>query len=302
MNRRLLLLAAVVVTVAGAGSDGRAAQTPVFTSRAELTVLNVVVTNRSGAYVADLPRGAFAVYEDGSARAVEFFSGQDAAATIGLLIDSSASMYGMRNLVSAAVGAFAATSNPQDEIFALTFSDRASLVLPADQPFTNDPVLLETSLRAALGARGRTAFHDAVAVALAHLDRGRHTRKVLVVVTDGADNASRATFDEVAHAAATSNTVIYTVAVVDRSGDGGRPDRLTALATLTGGTAQAPRHNHAVQQALQRIARDIRSSYIVGYMPPADGPMVRHVHVVVTAPDGSSLRARTRREYIRPED
>jgi VWFA-related protein len=302
VSRIILLLSAVVAAAAGAGQTDRSAQTPVFTGRAELTVLNVVVTNRAGRYVADLPRDAFTVAEDGQVQPIELFSSEDAPATIGLLIDGSASMHAMRDLVSAAVGTFAATSNPEDEIFALTFAGDVRRALPAGQEFTNDPALLAISLRAALRAHGRTALYDAVLDGLGYLDRGHHLRRVLVVVSDGADNASSAAFEQVAHAAAASNTVIYGVAIVDSSSRDGRPDRLEALAELTGGIVQMPDSASAVQRALQRTARDIRSSYTVGYVPPQTASASRRIAVTVRTSGGERLRARTRREYVRPAE
>lgn len=302
MSRIILLLSAAIATAAGAGQTDRSAQTPVFTGRAELTVLDVVVTNRSGGYVAGLPRDAFTVYENGQVQPIELFSSEDAPATIGLLIDGSASMYAMRDLVSTAAGTFAATSNPGDEIFALTFADDVRRALPAGQQFTSDPVLLAVSLRAALRAHGRTALYDALLDGLAYLDRGHHLRRVLVVVSDCADNASSAAFEQVARTAAVSNTVIYGVAIVDSSRRDGRPDRLKALAELTGGIVQVPDSASAVQRALQRTARDIRSSYTVGYVPAHNAPASRRIVVTVRPTNGERFRARTRREYVRPEN
>jgi VWFA-related protein len=302
MTRIVLLLAAALTAAAGAEQVDRSAQTPVFTGRAELTVLNVVVTNRSGEYVAALPREAFTVYEDGVAQPIELFISDDVPATVGLVVDSSASMHAMRELVSAAAGTFAATSHPDDEIFALTFNDRVRTVLPAGQDFTGDPHLLEMSLRDGLRTHGRTALYDAVAGGLAYVDRGHRLRKVLVVVSDGGDNASGATFERVAHAAAASNTVIYGIAVLDRTDGDGRPDRLKAFAELTGGTALVPDNPQEVRRALERTARDIRNSYIVGYVPPEKGTAVRRVEVAARTPAGERLHARTRREYVRPEE
>jgi Ca-activated chloride channel family protein len=287
---------------AGAVDEGRSVQTPVFTGRAELTVLNVVVTNRSGGFVAGLPREAFTVSEGGRVQPVALFSSVDAPATVALLVDGSGSMHAMRDLIAAAGGAFAATSNPQDEIAALTFTERVHPVLPAGLAFTSDPRLLEGALQTAMRGHGRTALHDAVKTALIYVGRGRHLRKVLIVVSDGGDNASGATFEEVAHAATTSNTVIYAIAVLDRLGGEGDPKRLKALAELTGGTAQAPRTPGDVRSAFERVARDIRSAYLVGYVPPPTGAAVRRIDLAVRGPGGERLHARTRREYVRREE
>ena len=314
MCRRPVMLLLVAVLGAAAGTSPAVvfgvsrphatipvqSQTAVFSSRAELVVLDVVVTDRSGGYVIGLTRDAFTVYEEHQRQPIEIFSSHDVPATIGLLVDTSASMYALRDLVTAAVESFARLSNPDDEFFALTFNDSVLSVLPADRPFTNSSVVLEQSLRSAFAARGRTAMHDALAAGLAYAARGERTRQVLVIVSDGGDNASRATFEEVAHAAATANTVIYAIAMVDPTSHESRPDRLRALATLTGGTAQRPSDARAVQEGLAGVARDVRRSYTIGYVPPVDGPALRHVRVEARAASGERLHARTRTEYRRP--
>jgi Ca-activated chloride channel family protein len=208
----------------------------------------------------------------------------------------------MRDLIGSSVRAFAGTGHADDELFGLTFNERVRPVLPASRPFTGDGDLLASQFQQALRTHGRTAVHDAIATGLDYLERGRHARRVLVLISDGGDNASASTFEEVAHAATTSHTVIYTITAADRVAGEARPDRLRTLARLTGGTAQQPRNDRDIQRALERVARDIRSSYLVGYVPPQQGAALRHIKVMVRTADQGRLVARTRTEYVRPPE
>ena len=146
--------------------------------------------------------------------------------------------------------------------------------------------------------RGRTALFDAINAGLAYADRGRHPRKALVVLSDGGDNASTATFDDVIMKTQSSNTVIYGVALVDPVENGARPEILRRLARSSGGEAISPKNIEEVQEALGRIAQDIRRSYMLGYVPAGSKPGARHaLRVAAAMPERRSLRVRTREEY-----
>jgi VWFA-related protein len=271
----------------------------VFTSSSDLVVLHAAVTDRRGAFVGGLPREAFAIREDGRLQQIAFFDEQDAPVTVGLVVDSSGSMLQTRDLLLAAVHAFAEASHPADEFFALTFNERVRLAL-RDERFTRDPAVLREALSANLTVRGRTALHDAVLVALEAVAQGAHTRKVLVVIADGGDNASRASFDELLTRARASNAVIYTVAVVDPLNWDADPGRLRRLAAATGGLSYEPPGVAQLETALGRIARDIRSSYTLAYAPSdagRDGRLHR-IEVRVRTPDGRRLVVRTRDAYL----
>jgi VWFA-related protein len=130
-------------------TDGNQSPQPaVFTSRSDLVVLNLSVKGKKGGYVPDLTADAFAVFESKQIQPISFFIRQDAPVTVGLLVDSSGSMSANRELVIAAATSFAATSNPEDEIFALAFNDSVSAVLPESMPFTADPDALRRAMSA----------------------------------------------------------------------------------------------------------------------------------------------------------
>ena len=173
-------------------------------------------------FVGGLPREAFIVREDGRPREVAFFENEDTPVSVGLVVDNSASMQRRRDAVIAAGMAFAASSHPADEIFTLNFNERVWPGLPAGHPFTSDHDELRMALSRA-GARGQTALFDAIDKALVHLDGGTQQRKVLIVISDGGDNASRTTFDAVLDGALRRDVVIYTIALQDPVGGEARP-------------------------------------------------------------------------------
>jgi VWFA-related protein len=270
-----------------------------FVSRSDLVVLRVSVVDRRAGFVGGLPREAFAVQEDGRPQAIEFFENEDTPVTVGLVIDCSGSMQKRRDGVIAAGMAFAGSSHPADELFTLNFNERVWPGLPPEKAFTSDRDELKLALDRSV-TRGQTALFDAIAAGLRHLDRGKRTRKVLVVVSDGGDNASRMRFDQVLDAALRNDVVIYSIGIYDPNDRDVRPGLLRQLADATGGEAFFPRGNDAVTPVLERIAHDIRSSYTVGYVPPsgATAGRPRRVHVEVRAADGRKLAVRARSSYI----
>ena len=150
--------------------------------------------------------------------------------------------------------------------------------MPAAEPFTSDGAALRRALFDAITARGRTALYDAVAQGLQYADAGMHERKVLIAVSDGGDNASTATFDEIVRQAQRSNALIYTVVVRDPLESEANPRRLKRLAEQSGGEAFEPHDIGEVPFVLQHIARDIRNMYTLGYAPSQNkgpGPAAR---------------------------
>jgi VWFA-related protein len=276
---------------------------PTFSTRSELVVLHATVKDRRGAYVTGLTADAFVILEDGQPQTIQFFGTQDAPVTVGLLIDGSGSMRAVRDRVIAAAGAFAETSNRADELFALTFNEHVRAVLPATAPFTGDADTLRAALTRTLVTQGRTALHDAIAAGLEYVNGGRHPGKVLVVVSDGGDNASLTPFTDVITAAQVANTVIYTIAVIDPLERGTSQKRLKELAEMTGGDAFQPRSMEQVEDVLRRIAHDIRNMYTLGYTPAntTRDTRFRRLEVRVTVANRRDLRVRTRHGYALAE-
>jgi len=285
-------LATALVTAADA-------QEPLFhSSSSELVVLPVVVSAKHGTYVSDLPRNRFAVYDNGRRVAIDFFSNEDTPVTIGLVIDASGSMSPKVGEVVAGAFAFARLSNPDDELFAIQFNDDVRDLLP-DRRF-----LLASdhdTLAAALGAIrpiGRTALYDALNTALDRLDEGTRPRKVLVLISDGGDNASRATLDAILARARKSNAAIYTIGLFDDVDADRNPGVLKDLARTTGGERFLPESAGPLLTACEHIAREIRSGYTIGYAPPARDGAFHRVRVEIEPPDRRHLDVRTRPGYF----
>jgi Ca-activated chloride channel family protein len=269
-----------------------------FSSRTELAVLHVSVLDRQAGFVPGLPREAFTVEENGRPQPIAFFENDDAPVTVGLVIDNSGSMQPRRDAVIAATMAFASSSHPADEMFTINFNERVWPGLPPGRAFTSDL----SELREALGrsrARGQTALFDGIDTALRHLARGQKPRKVLVVISDGGDNASTATFSDILDAALRTDVVIYTIGLHDPNDRDAKPRLLRELAEVTGGEAFFPRDNESVTAVLERIARDIRASYTIGYAPPSAAPDTRRkIKVDVKTQDRRKLKVRVRSTYV----
>jgi len=289
--------AATAQTVAPA-----AGEQPVFKAEARLVVLHVSVQDRGGRYLAGLEKEAFTVIDDGRPQALELFSADEVPASVGLIIDNSNSMAPSRERVIAAVSAFTRHSQPRDEVFVLTVNEHVreawAPAIIADTP----PRLFEAAITRAITARGMTALYDGVAEGLRRVRRGAHSRQVLVIVSDGGDNASATRQEGILRDARASDAVIYTVGLADGVLRDANPRLLRRLARDTGGVAFQPRTANEVPAALERIARDIRSAYTLAYTPTLDTAKAaterwRPVQVYVRSQDGRPARVRTRDGY-----
>jgi VWFA-related protein len=264
----------------------------------ELVVLPVVVTDRQGRYIADLTTDKFAVFDNGRRVPIELFTNEDTPVTIGIVIDASSSMRPKIGEVVAATMAFARASNPEDELFAVHFSDDvADTVSTRDFLMANDVGALEAAVTS-IRPDGRTALYDGLMSALDHLARGSRARKALVVISDGGDNASTATLDHVLKRARYSNAAIYTIGIYDADDIDKNPRVLKSLAEATGGERFLPRTPGDLLRVCSHIAREIRSGYTIGYSPPDRDGAYHRVRVVVDAAPAQRVNVRTRPGYF----
>jgi Ca-activated chloride channel homolog len=301
------LITAIVVASFCAGYVSVIGQqpAPVFKAQSDLVVLHVnVFDNRSDA-VPDLPQSAFRVFEDDRAQDITFFNSGDVPVAVGLVVDNSSSMIARRRMVLAGAGAFADSSHPEDELFTVIFNENIRYGLPDGVGFTKSRAQVAAGLNR-FPPSGKTAFYDAVIAGLEHLQSASHQKRVLVVLSDGGDNASRHSRKEMLDAAAASDAIIYTVA----QRQGNLPNRETdagimrELAEVSGGVAYFPRTETEVVNSFQEIAGNIRRGYSIGYVPPAgraDG-RYRHVRVMVLVPGRNNLSARVRHGYTPQPD
>jgi VWFA-related protein len=264
-------------------------------------VLHATVENHKGAPVSGLGKDAFQVCEDGAPQQIEFYSHEDIPVTVGLVLDNSGSMGPKRDEVIAAAMAFARSSNPQDQMFVVNFNEHVSLGLPVSVPFTDQTAQLQLAL-SRFHADGKTALYDALAMALEHLKQGNRDKKVLIVVSDGGDNASKHTQGQILALAGQSDAIIYTIGIYTDEDPDQKPGALRQLSKATGGEAFFPRTVPEVVPLCERIAHDIREQYTLAYTPTNRKPdgAYRVIQVKALAPGYGRLTVRTRAGYYAP--
>jgi Ca-activated chloride channel homolog len=265
----------------------------------DLVVFNVTVLGRDGRPVTGLAEKDFHIYEDGREQAIKIFQPEDSPATVGLVIDNSASMANKRKDVVVAAEEFIAASHVQDELFVLNFNRMTWFGLPSGHAFTTDRMQLNNALMQTR-AEGTTALYDALKLALEHLDKGTRQRKALVVLSDGADNASTTKLDDVLYLAQQSSATIYCIGIYDPFQKDRNPGVLKRIAKVTGGEAHFPNTRDSLRAIWPRIANAIRGQYTIGYVstnPARDGGY-RKVKITATDKRTKLLDVRTRPGYI----
>jgi Ca-activated chloride channel family protein len=221
--------------------------------------------------------------------------------TVGLVVDNSGSMKPKVGEVIAAATAFARSSNPEDQMFVVLFNENVSFGLPASTPFTDKEAQLRVAL-SRIKATGMTALYDAVAAALEQVKKGNRDKKVLIVISDGADNASKRSLSQVMALARQSDTIVYTMGLFEEGDPDRNPGALKQLARATGGETFLPESLKEVVPICERIAREIRNQYSIAYVPTnrkQDGAF-RAIQVKASAPGRGRLSVRTRAGYYAP--
>ena len=262
-------------------------------------LLSCAVVDDKGHVVSDLNRGDFRVWEDGVPQVTTSFLHQDQPVALGIVVDNSGSMLDKRAAVNAAALHLLRASNPKDSTFIVNFSDRAFL----DQGFTSDLAALDRGL-SHFDSKGTTAMYDAVAASadeLAH--HGKLPRQVLLVITDGADNASRLELEQaIRRVQGLGGPVVYTIGLLydaDKNEAARARTALERLSAETGGIAYFPRSLEDVDSIAADVAHDIRDQYTIGYRPSklANQEGYRTVHVEASAPKHGKLIVRTKKGY-----
>jgi VWFA-related protein len=265
---------------------------------ANLVQLNAVVMDRHKALVSGLSKDNFHIYEDNILQQIKHFSHEDAPVTVGLVIDNSGSMGPKRADLIAAALSFAHSSNPLDQIFVLNFNEHVSYGLPKGVPFTDRPDQLQLAL-STIQTIGETALYDAIASALDHLKQSTCDKKVLIVISDGGDNASTHSLAQILDRSRDSSAIIYTIGIFDDQDGDQNPGPLKKLANQTGGEAFFPQSSRDITSICEGIARDIRNQYTLAYIPSISQRVggYRRVEVKASSPDHGKLSVRTRTGY-----
>jgi Ca-activated chloride channel homolog len=263
-------------------------------------LLPCTVVDQNGRFVTDLKAANFRVWEDDVPQTVSSFEFRDVPISLGILVDNSGSMRGKREAVDSAALDLVRKSNPQDTAFVVNFNDKAFI----DQGFTSNISYLERGL-SHFDTRGTTAIYDAVVASADELSRyAKWPKQVLLVITDGADNASRLSLEQAIHRVQQLNgPVVYTIGLLydSESRDEAQRarDALVALSQGTGGFAYFPESLGDVNQITAEISQVIRNQYTVGYhsgrSPSLGG--YRRVRVVAQAPGHGPLTVKTRAGY-----
>jgi Ca-activated chloride channel family protein len=271
-----------------------------FTLRSDvvLVLLDVSVKDHQGRFVQGLTKDNFQVIEDGKSQKITVFDPEDRPVTVGLLLDESLSMTPKRQDVVSAAETLIEESNRQDEVFVLHFNQRVTPGLPRDVPFSGDLQQLHAALGRAIPG-GKTKLNDAVIEGLRHLRLGRRDKKTLVLVSDGGDTASEHNRKETLEMVQRSVATIYTIGLYDLDDPDRDPGFLRQLAKMSGGEAYLPSSTKEMAHLCQRIAKEIRTRYSVGYTPEfhAGANPLRHIQVHVKAPDQGRLMVRARTAY-----
>jgi VWFA-related protein len=260
-------------------------------------VLPVTVTDDDGALVSDVPRQAFTVFDEGRRQEITAFSNEDIPVSIAVVIDDSGSMQPKLGEVIAATLTFARNSHPEDELQVIEFNDHVRAALDGRSITAADAALLEEALHT-LRPEGQTALYDAVMEGLTRLEDSERQRRVLVLVSDGGDNASRATLDDVLERAQRANVTIYAIGLYDENARDRNPGVLQRLAERTGGRRFLPKSPGPLMTACAQIAREIRNSYTIGFVPPDRDGRFHRLRVTVSEAGGRSLKVRTRPGYV----
>ncbi len=268
----------------------------VFKKEVEEVVLHASVVDNKDHMVLDLGKDAFTVFENDKPQPLTSFRREDVPVAMGIVIDNSGSMREKRDKVNKAALDLVMSSNPQDQVFVVNFNDEYYL----DQDFTGSVPLLRQALEK-VEARGGTALYDAVVASAEQLKLAKLQKKVLFVVTDGEDNASRSTLEQAVRWLQVENgPTVYAIGLLGGEEGERRAKRaLETLALRTGGIAFLPKTVDQVDEISRTVAHDIRSQYTIGYKPttPKSVGGYRTIRVDAHSKGYGKLTVRTRSGY-----
>jgi len=267
---------------------------PTFSIGTRLVVLPVSVLDKGGKLVTDLQQKAFKVFENGVEQPIKIFRREDVPISLGIIVDNSGSMREKRQRVEAASLDLVRASNPQDEVFIVNFNDDPYL----DVPFTNDIKKMEEGI-ARIDSRGGTAMRDAISESMDYMRKeGKRQKKVLLVITDGNDNASNVTLEKLVNRAQQNEILVYSIGLLNE--EERREARLAkraldAISHDSGGLAFYPKGASDVDEIALQVAHEIRNQYTIAYSPTVqemDGSF-RQIKVTVNGPGHPMVRTRT---------
>jgi VWFA-related protein len=268
----------------------------VFKAEVQEVTLQATVVDDHRRPVPTLDQSAFQVFEDGKLQSITSFRREDIPVALGVVIDNSGSMRDKRPSVNAAALNLVRESNPQDQVCVINFNNEYYL----DQDYTGNVALLQEALER-IESRGGTALYDALVATSDHLMKSaKLQKKIILVVTDGEDTASRETLEGAVRAISVDGgPAVYAIGILGHEKEKKARRALRILAEQTGGVAFFPGDVSEVEAISQQIAHDIRNQYMIGYtpsMPKREGGY-RQVTVKAAASGYKELSVRTRSGY-----
>jgi VWFA-related protein len=268
----------------------------VIKKEVEEVALHATVVDDKQRLITSLERNAFSVFENGQPQSITSFRREDIPVAMGIVIDGSGSMREKRDKVNKAALNLVRSSNPQDQVFVVNFSDEYYL----DQDFTSDIKKLQTALEK-VDSRGGTALYDALVASADHLKKSsKLQKKVLFVVTDGEDNASSESLEQaVRRLQAENGPTVYAIGLLGEEKQRRARRALQTVAERTGGIAFLPKTLDEVDEISRTVAHDIRNQYTIGYKPttPRSFGGYRTIRVDARAKGMGKLTVRTRSGY-----
>jgi Ca-activated chloride channel family protein len=278
----------------------------IFRAHADLVLIPVTVTDALNRFVLGLQKDDFQLSEDGVQQDVTLFSGEDSPLSVGVIFDESGSMSNKLRTSRDAAAQLLTALDKEDQAFLVEFADSAKVSVS----FTGPKEAIRTALKNAQ-AGGQTAMMDAINAGLIEMKKAKNSRKAIVIVSDGGDNSSHYTADQIEALVREADVQIYAMGVFDPVFYFGAtpeeisgPRLLSEIALQTGGRAFAEAVPSDLPSVANRIAVELRNQYVLGYYPKnkvRDGKY-RNVKVDVPQPTGivSPLKVHWRLGYYAP--
>jgi Ca-activated chloride channel family protein len=273
-------------------------------SNVDLVLVPVTITDPMNRLVTGLEKDNFQVYEKGEQQAIRHFSSEDAPISLGVIFDISGSMSNKIDRSKEAVVEFFKTANPEDEFFIVTFSDQPEIL----SDFTNSVEDIQSKLVTA-APKGRTALLDAIYMAVAKMRNARYDRKALLIISDGGDNHSRYTENEIKSLIKEADVQIYAIGLFDeiprteeeRTG----PALLAEVTDVTGGRTFTINNPNELPDVATKIGVELRNQYVIGYRPkkPVHDGKWHKIKVKLVPPKGlPPLRVYAKTGYYAPSE
>jgi Ca-activated chloride channel family protein len=270
----------------------------------DLVLVPVTITDPMNRLVTGLEKENFELYEGGSKVEIKSFSSEDAPVSLGVIFDSSGSMSSKMDRAKDAVVEFFKTANPQDEFFMITFSDEPEVV----NDFTSSVDDIQGKLVFTVPRR-RTALLDAIYMGVSKMREAKYPKKALLIISDGGDNHSRYTENEIKALVKEADVMVYAIGIYDRyfqtQEERLGPELLGEIAELTGGRAFTVENPNDLADVATKIGVELRNQYVLGYRPTTvvrDGKW-RKIKVRLLPPKGlPPLRVYARTGYYGPQE